>query len=170
MTGIARLTACASVSLPLISAAAVSNPKSQLDGIKALQGRKAPLLLTAQDLSTLSGSAEQCSRILALGPQYAPRASVCEFVLSPRNMPNYVCDQSAQRFVNDRPLDVVTAEVKFLSDGGHYTDHYSDFKIDGEPLQSRASSPAASGQISTGASSPPSSCPPRPPSLHSRRS
>ena len=66
-----------------------------------------------------------------------PLISVCQFVLSPRNLPNYVCDESVERYVNDRSLDVVTAEVRFLSDGGYYSDHDSNIKIDGEPLLSR---------------------------------
>jgi hypothetical protein len=85
-----------------------------------------------------STSTEQCSRISALGSQYAPLASACQFALSRHDLPNYICDETMDRSANSRHLDTVTAEVTFLHDQG---DRYSDFKVDGQPIQSRRDDP-----------------------------
>lgn len=80
--------------------------------------------------------AARCADIAAMGSQYGPLASACNFVLSPGNLPNYICEERMERFVNDRELDVVTAEVTYTN--GH--DRYANLAINGNPVESLAGS------------------------------
>lgn len=74
-----------------------------------------------------------CVDIESLGSNYNPLESACKFALSPRNLPNYVCQERTERFINDRHLDVVTADVTFLRGHG---DRYTNIAIDGQAVDS----------------------------------
>jgi hypothetical protein len=53
--------------------------------------------------------------------------------MSPHNLPNYVCRETMKRFANDRPLDVVTADVTFI-DGTD--DRYTNLAVNGHTVDS----------------------------------
>jgi hypothetical protein len=79
----------------------------------------------------------RCVEIAAMRPQFEPLASVCEFALSPRNLPNFICQETMRRATRDlssskwTELDVVTVEVTFANGRG---DQYANFAINGHPL------------------------------------
>jgi hypothetical protein len=75
----------------------------------------------------------RCDEIAGIGPNFGPLASACAFALSRRNLPNYICQENTERFVNDRLLDVVTADVTFIN--GRY-DRYANLAINGHPAAS----------------------------------
>ncbi len=81
--------------------------------------------------------ASHCADISAMGPQFEPLAAACEFALSRRNLPNFICQETVQRFNSQsqppkwRDVDTVTAEVTFVSGKG---DRYSNITIDGKKV------------------------------------
>jgi hypothetical protein len=74
---------------------------------------------------------QRCAEIAGAGPQYSALGRACEYALSGKNLPNYICSETADRSMNSKPLDVVTAEVAFIRGNG---DHYSNLTIDGRPV------------------------------------
>ena len=83
-----------------------------------------------------NGVGSACARIAAKGPQFGSLAKTCEFALSPRNLPNFICQEEIQRATRQRfkskwkDGDVVTLQVAFVEG----KDRYSDVAIDGNPL------------------------------------
>jgi hypothetical protein len=75
----------------------------------------------------------RCADIAAIGDRYLPLARACEFALSSGNLPNFICHEMARRFENNKPLDVVTADVTFLNGRG---DHYSNLADNGATMNS----------------------------------
>lgn len=75
----------------------------------------------------------RCENIANMGAQYQPLASACEFALSPQDLPNYVCHESTERFVNEKKLDVITDEVRFDNQGRG--ERHTDLTVDGRPVR-----------------------------------
>ena len=79
----------------------------------------------------------RCAAIAEVDPQFGLLASACEFALSSRNLPNFICQETMQRATRGlssskwTDLDVVTVEVTFANGRG---DRYSNFRINGRPL------------------------------------
>jgi len=86
---------------------------------------------------TTTSKVPRCAEIAAMDPQFGPLTSACEFALSPRNLPNFICQETMQRATRGlsnskwTDLDVVTVEVTFANGRG---DRYSKFAINGRPL------------------------------------
>jgi len=86
---------------------------------------------------TTTSKVPRCAEIAAMDPQFGPLASACEYALSPRNLPNFICEETMMRSTRGlssskwTELDVVTVEVTFANGRG---DRYSNFRIDGHPL------------------------------------
>jgi hypothetical protein len=79
-----------------------------------------------------------CARIAAQGTDYSGLANACQFVSSPRNLPNFLCEEtmrrSRRRFEVPKWGDIsdVTAQVTFIRGQG---DNYSNIEINGFPAQ-----------------------------------
>lgn len=79
-----------------------------------------------------------CARIAALGTEYSGLANACQFVSSPRNLPNFICEETMlrkrRRFEDHNWLDQsdVTAQVTFIKGRG---DNYSNVEVNGFPFQ-----------------------------------
>jgi hypothetical protein len=85
------------------------------------------------DEATDTSIPSQCESIANMGGQYQPLASACEFVLSPQNLPNYVCHETTERFVNERKLDVITDDVRFDNHGRG--ERHTNLAVDGLPVR-----------------------------------
>jgi hypothetical protein len=81
---------------------------------------------------------ERCAQLAASDPIFGPLAQVCEYALSPNNLPFFVCDETVEQFIgNGGPKDwqhlaVITAVVTF--------EHGKEEKIskvakDGRPIR-----------------------------------
>lgn len=86
---------------------------------------------TAQSIST-TPEVPRCGEISAAGPQFDLLGGVCEYALSPRSLPNFICEETIERRTNGHKLDVVTAEVTYRN----HRDHYSNYTIDQRPVDS----------------------------------
>jgi len=75
----------------------------------------------------------RCAEIADMGPQFDLLATACKIALSPEMLPNFICHETTHRWVNGRPHDLVTAQVTYVNGQG---DRYSQFTIDGKPVQS----------------------------------
>jgi len=74
-----------------------------------------------------------CDEIATIAPEFDLLANACEVALSSRTLPNYISHETTRRWINDRPHDIVTAEVTFVNGR---VDRRSQFTIDGKPVQS----------------------------------
>jgi hypothetical protein len=74
----------------------------------------------------------RCSEISALGPEFNLLAGACEYALSQRTLPNFICQETEQRSAGGQPLDVLTVEAAFA----HGLDRYSNWAINGHPVES----------------------------------
>lgn len=96
-------------------------------------------------------AASRCADIASADPQFALLAKTCDFVLSPRYLPNFICRETVQRFHGDakragwKNLDVVTAEVRF--ERGTGTDRYFSVTVDGRPIQRNSDSDFSSKDL-----------------------
>jgi len=78
-----------------------------------------------------------CIGIAAQEPQLIPLADVCEYALSARNLPNFICQETMQRAIRNlasgswTDLDVITMEATFVMGRG---DRYSQVSIDGQAI------------------------------------
>jgi hypothetical protein len=80
-------------------------------------------------LDSAASVTPRCAEIAAMRPRFDSLGKACEYALSPENLPNFVCQETIQRWARGRRLDTVTAEVTFIK--GH--DRYSKYTIDGKP-------------------------------------
>ncbi len=73
----------------------------------------------------------RCRQTLNSNAQYRGLMSACQFALSPRNLPDFLCKETMQRNAGVgsppfwQPVDTLSMEVTFLAGG---TDRYSDFR------------------------------------------
>jgi hypothetical protein len=99
---------------------------------------------TEQLRSTASSGAmvfetQRCAEIAAMGPEYRSLGNTCEYVLSRKTFPNFLCQETMLRSMRTNPLkdwksvDTVTATVTFVNGKG---DRYSDFTINGRQVDS----------------------------------
>jgi hypothetical protein len=92
---------------------------------------------TARAHSAPGSGHARCAQLAAEGAQIDSLANACEYALSSRNLPNFVCQETIQRATRSlserkwKNLDVVTAEVTFVNGFG---DRYLNFAINGHPL------------------------------------
>ena len=129
MTNVLPLLAlliCAPLCLPRARAAAQQAPAagSITDG--------------AGDVAADPATQRQCEADTGSDAQFAPLAAACRFVLSPHNLPNYVCRETTERFINDQKLDVVTADVTFVKGHG---DRHTNIAVEGQPVDSLRGTP-----------------------------
>jgi hypothetical protein len=93
-----------------------------------------------------------CANIDSTNPQFALLAKTCDFVVSPKNLPNFICQETVKRFHGDskragwKNLDVVMAEVRF--DSGTGTDRYFNVTVDGRPLKGKSGPDLSSSYLS----------------------
>jgi beta-barrel assembly-enhancing protease len=107
-----------------------TTPNSQSTEASSEQNSSAP--------ERAAGSPSRCADIASADPQFAMLAKTCDFAVSPRNLPNFICRETVKRFNGNakragwKNLDVVTAEVRFERSTG--TDRYFNVNIDGRPI------------------------------------
>ncbi len=93
-----------------------------------------------------------CANIDSTNPQFALLAKTCDFVVSPKNLPNFICQETVKRFHGDsrrerwKNLDVVITEVRFDSATG--TDRYFNVTVDGRPLKGKSGPDLSSSYLS----------------------
>jgi hypothetical protein len=79
-----------------------------------------------------------CAQLTASDPRFGPLAQVCQYALSPSNLPSFVCDESVQQFASSsgprdwQHLAVVTAVVACERGKG---DRFSNVTKDGNPIR-----------------------------------
>ena len=123
-----------------LTAAHVAIASAQSPFVSEAQPGQTP---DAAHSSTMAIDTPRCAEIAALGEQYKTLGNACEFAISGRNFPNFICQETMSRSARSssseewKPVDVVTASVTYLSGKG---DHYSNFTIDGLPVESLAGS------------------------------
>src|SRR5438477_10641193 len=79
----------------------------------------------------------RCAQIAAAGPQFGLLAGACQFAFSPVTLPNFVCQETIERFISNsgpkdwQKVDVLTNEIMFEHAKGEY---YSNFTMNGHPI------------------------------------
>jgi len=131
----------------------ISSPRSETTSVskpvpeQAVPGSQSPEESSEQDSSAperADGRASRCADIESADPQFSLLAKTCDFVLSPRYLPNFICLETVKRYHGDakragwKNLDVVTAEVRF--ERGTGTDRYFSVTVDGRPIQRNSDS------------------------------
>ena len=138
----------------------ISSPKSETASVskpvpdQAVPGSQSPEASAEQNSSApepADGGSSRCADITSADPQFSLLAKTCDFVLSPRYLPNFVCRETVKRYHGDakragwKNLDVVTAEVRF--ERGTGTDRYFSVTVDGRPIQRNSDSDFSSKDL-----------------------
>lgn len=98
----------------------------------------APAPQSLSPASPAEGQTQYCADIALADPQLEPVAKICNFALSPRYLPNFICRETVTRFRGSskrarwKKLDVVAAEVRF--EHGTGTDRYYNVTINDRPI------------------------------------
>jgi hypothetical protein len=97
------------------------------------------LIASSSPSEPADGGSPRCADIASTDPQLAPLGKTCDFALSPRYLPNFICRETVKRFRGNanrarwKNLDVVTAEVRF--ERGTGADRYYNVTINGQPIR-----------------------------------
>ncbi|PYY17343.1 MAG: hypothetical protein DMG60_11910 [Acidobacteria bacterium] len=100
-------------------------------------GQASPTPAAASVSQSYQSLLPRCAQIAAAGPQFAPLAGACQFAFSPVTLPNFVCQETIERFISNsgpkewQHLDLLTAEAMFEHGKG---EHYSNFTMNGHPI------------------------------------
>jgi len=80
--------------------------------------------------NTDSSAAEFCAWLATDIPHAEVLRNVCEFAMSlPRRMPNFICDEDTARYRESKPVDQITALLRYENE----RESYSEVKLDGRP-------------------------------------
>src|SRR5205085_1236724 len=100
-------------------------------------GQASPTPAAASVSQSYQSLLPRCAQIAAAGPQFAPLAGACQFAFSPVTLPNFVCQETIERFISNsgpkdwQTVDVLTNEIMFEHAKGEY---YSNFTMNGHPI------------------------------------
>lgn len=79
---------------------------------------------------TVLSAAEFCSSLATDIPHVEALRNVCEFAISlPRRMPNFICDEDTARYSKSKPVDQITALLRYEN----ARESYSEVRLDGRP-------------------------------------